>query len=112
MILRRYAQAILPLFLALSITKIKKKENKYMVDLLRNTKTGDTLVDNNSWLPRLDGIVTPPPVFVCAVEPGTVSGYAFPLLSYVILNLVKIRRAERCHANLAEGGSLIPLRAR
>ena len=34
---------------------------------------------NQDWQPRLAGIVTPPPVFVCSVEPDSASGYPMHL---------------------------------
>lgn len=42
----------------------------------RNTSTGDTLIAmHDNWAPQLSGILTPPPVFVCSVEPESASGY-------------------------------------
>eukprot|EP00026_Physarum_polycephalum_P006985 Phypoly_transcript_07038.p1 GENE.Phypoly_transcript_07038~~Phypoly_transcript_07038.p1 ORF type:complete len:553 (-),score=95.32 Phypoly_transcript_07038:40-1632(-) len=55
---------------------------------LKNTSTGDTLVSSPDWQPTLSGIVTPPPVFVCSVEPENASGYE------PMLNALKIVQKE------------------
>ena len=39
---------------------------------------------NQDWQPRLAGIVTPPPVFVCSVEPDSASGYPVHLHAFLL----------------------------